>query len=365
MKALATFFGIALAYFLIGHAGLTLASGEGGSSSAIFPAAGVATACLILAGPRYWPAVWIGAFALNYFNFRHHLPLLSDHKTILAAAAIASGSTLQDALIACIALKIHLTGRGMNCGQRTVVAVCWTFVLCLIASTVGVSALVMFAGMPVKAIGNAWVTWTLGDYAGIVIFGIMIVDWLPLVRRWRVSIRPNNEATNALSAVFAVMIIGYVVFSALVPPNYSVAFFLLPPLGWMAFCFARRWVTLALALVTLVTVHGTIVGHGSFATQDTGARLIILQLYLVVIALNTLLISAVSTDRDEGMKLLKIQSAAFEYVAEDRANEIVELKRDALERELEQRELTHRIESTASYTVEIVEEIETMLEGKT
>ena len=55
---------IAALYFLVGKAGLSLAS-LNASSSPVWPAAGLALAALMLMGYRVWPGIFVGAFLVN------------------------------------------------------------------------------------------------------------------------------------------------------------------------------------------------------------------------------------------------------------------------------------------------------------
>ena len=74
-----TVLAVALAYFLLARLGLLLAS-VNPSASPVWPASGLALAAVLLAGPRIWPAVMIGAFAANATTdgtLRPHWPLPS------------------------------------------------------------------------------------------------------------------------------------------------------------------------------------------------------------------------------------------------------------------------------------------------
>src|SRR5438105_13925274 len=62
----------------------------GPSISPVWPPTGLAVAALVLLGPRYWPAILLGAFLAN----------APTSVPVLAAAGIACGSTAEAMLAA-------------------------------------------------------------------------------------------------------------------------------------------------------------------------------------------------------------------------------------------------------------------------
>ena len=83
---------VALAYALTGAAGLTMAIPPG-YASPVFPAAGLALACVLLFGRRALFGVWLGSALLN-LSHSYLIGTLSP-ATAAVDAAIATGSTLQ------------------------------------------------------------------------------------------------------------------------------------------------------------------------------------------------------------------------------------------------------------------------------
>src|SRR5678816_3480485 len=71
-------------YYLAGRLGLSLAFFHS-SVSPVWPPTGLAIAALLILGPRYWPGVTLGAFAVN-FATTGHLP---------SSLGIAAGNTVE------------------------------------------------------------------------------------------------------------------------------------------------------------------------------------------------------------------------------------------------------------------------------
>ncbi|MGR9014810.1 MAG: MASE1 domain-containing protein, partial [Gammaproteobacteria bacterium] len=79
-------------YCLLGIAGLQLAIPPG-YASAIFPAAGMGAAAILIGGYRLLPGIWLGSVSINLWVAWVHDGL--ELKSLLVAAVIALGSTLQ------------------------------------------------------------------------------------------------------------------------------------------------------------------------------------------------------------------------------------------------------------------------------
>ena len=83
------YLGLAVVYFLAGKFGLTLAF-LNAIASAVWPCTGIALAALLIFGILVWPAIFAGAFLVNF----------TSAGTALAALSIGAGNTLE-AVIGC------------------------------------------------------------------------------------------------------------------------------------------------------------------------------------------------------------------------------------------------------------------------
>src|SRR5438105_15775394 len=89
LRWLARALALAAAYFVVAKIGLRYAT-IGPSISPVWPPTGLAVAALVLLGPRYWPAILLGAFVAN----------ATPSLPVLAAAGIACGNTAEAILAA-------------------------------------------------------------------------------------------------------------------------------------------------------------------------------------------------------------------------------------------------------------------------
>src|SRR5688572_8445893 len=88
---------LALAYFAAGWLGHYLAVPPA-DVSPDWPPSGIALAGLLLLGPRVWPGVWLGAFAINLLTITVPGESLGLGRALFTSAVISAGATFQAAL---------------------------------------------------------------------------------------------------------------------------------------------------------------------------------------------------------------------------------------------------------------------------
>lgn len=167
-------------YAFFGWLGLRLAVPPG-YATLIWPASGIAVSALLLFGQRLWPGVFVGSFAVNAV-VGEALGVDGPNWTAFAVAvSIAAGSTLQSIL------AVHLVRRrfGLPLVIDTMRAIVLFLLLaallpCLIGASVGVASLLGAGVTPLSTAANNWITWWIGDVAGI-----LIVLPLTLISPWR------------------------------------------------------------------------------------------------------------------------------------------------------------------------------------
>ncbi len=165
----------ALAYFAAGRLALLLAIPPG-FATAIWPAAGIAVAVLLLYGYRYWPAIALGSFLVNIPLD----PLLSGGQAPLLASIqlpffIASGAALQ-ALVSVWLLRrfVHYPVRLDTTGSvlKFIVVVCGAG--SMVSATVGVLALLQAGQLLLSEAPFNWFTWWVGDGLGVLLVSTLI-----------------------------------------------------------------------------------------------------------------------------------------------------------------------------------------------
>ena len=229
---------VAAAYFATARVGLLFAM-PGGHVTPVWPPSGLALAAARIFGRRIWPGVWLGSFGANLWDFLHapgEVPVLAS---FIAAAGIGAGGA------ATAALGAELLRRFVGAGYpiERVRDVCAFMGLggvisCLLSATNGVAWLCLGVFAPWSAYGSIWLTWWLGDTAGVFVFASLLLAWIVPA-----SI-PHRPRWAEAGVCFALLLAaGYIVFigdPAQTLSGRHFTFVIIPFLVWPALRFGPR-----------------------------------------------------------------------------------------------------------------------------
>jgi len=279
VSRLALFAAIALVYFAAGRIGLSLAS-VNESATAVWPPAGIAVGALIVLGLRMWPAVAAGAYAVN----------LATSGSVLVALGIAAGNTLEAMAAAWLVLRY---ARGRAAFERTPDIARFTalaaFAATTIAATIGTLVLLAAGLGTVEEAGSIWLTWWLGDAAGILVVTPVIVTWHFRREGWTAAL-----SAEALALALAVVITALVVFgeSPVGTRHLPLQFVTVPLLLWSAFRFGSFATAVAGATLSLIAIVGTLEGVGPFVGGSSNESLLFAQGFSSIIGIVMLCVAA-------------------------------------------------------------------------
>src|SRR6266481_6953409 len=159
--------GLAVLYFFAGKVGLRLAIVHP-SATAVWPGTGIALAAILLLGPRVWPGIFLGAFAVN----------LTTAGSILSSLGIASGNTLEAVIGAYLVMRF---ANGRKVFDRAEDIFKFALLACILATTVGASAgaasLFLTGFSRAMQLEQLWLTWWLGDMTGAILVTPCFLLW--------------------------------------------------------------------------------------------------------------------------------------------------------------------------------------------
>ena len=294
---------VVLLYLATGHVGLQVEP-VNTFATLLWAPSGIALAALILGGYRLWWAVALGAFLVN----------MSVGANPSTALLIAAGNTLE-AFAAAYALRTY--------GGFSPLFTRWrdSFALVLaglsapvVAATIGVSSLVLGGTVPFSAFGATWTAWWLGDVAGILTVAPLLLKWLS---------RPYFGRTRAQYLEFVCISLVTVTTAVIVFGTFlPFAYFVIVPLAWTALRTGPRGTTLAVFLVSLVAVLGTLSGRGPFSGIPDG--LFYMEIFLATVSGIFLIFVAVVEEMREAQKLAtkhvsELERALERVSSEDKA----------------------------------------------
>lgn len=286
-ELLASCLGVALAYLVAGKAGLALAFVQA-NASPLWPAAGIALAALVAGGTRLWPGVFLGSFAAN---------LLTPGTPAAAAALIAAGSTA-----AAIAGAVLVGRRGkFDAALRSWpdllgLAVFGTLVGPLVSASNGTLQIWTWGMAPRAALPEIWFIWFAGDAAGTLLVAPLALVWWGRRAKIRVVLPSLEAIVLGAGATLTAALVFFLPVSA--SPLAPGAAFLVFPFGaWAALRLGLRGTTLFSLTVAILAVAGTLRHTGPFAAAAEEGELLLLQLFVVALALSSLLLAGLMEER--------------------------------------------------------------------
>jgi len=257
------------------------------SASPFWPPTGIAIVTLLLLDLRYWPAIFAGAFLVN----------LTTAGSALTSLGIAAGNSLE-ALAATYLVSRFANGKGVFDRTRDILrfALYGGILSTAVAATFGVTSLALGGFVPWYHYGIVWRTWWLGDAAGALVFTPFLLLWCGNPQ-WKWS---KPQFIEAAALLVSTLLISGIVFGPLLHQqvrNDPWTFLCTPFLIWAAFRFGPREASAIICMVCAIAVVGTTHGYGPFARQSPNDSLLLLQLFLSIQALMTLVFAAEVSER--------------------------------------------------------------------
>ena len=318
-------------YFVTGKLGLKLAFVHA-SATAVWAPTGIALAAFLVLGYGVWPGILVGAFLVN----------LTTAGSVATSIGIAIGNTLEGVVGAHL---VNRFARGRNAFHRaqdvflfvTLAAVVSTTV----SSTLGVTSLCLGGFANWAKYGSIWFTWWLGDAVGGLVVAPLLILWF---EDHRVSWK-GVQGIESIVFLLCLVLVGDAVFGGLTPfgvDSYPLEFLCVPFLVWAALRFEQRDAMTAVFLLSGIALWGTLHGLGPFARETQNESLLLLQAFMGTLAVMTLALAAVASERRQVEEALRTSQGGLELQIQKRT-EALSKAIEALKADINERK---RVEAT-------------------
>ena len=253
----------------------------------VWPPTGIALAALLVFGHRVWPGIFAGAFLAN----------ATAAEPLATAAGIALGNTLEAVVAAGLLRAVGFRPSLERLRDVLALAVFAAALSPVIAATIGVVSLAAGGVQPWSAFRSLWWVWWVGDAMGALVIAPALLVWSapsPLGRDHR---RPVEAAVLLVSAI----LMSVAVFAngpGARAPGYPLYYMMFPLVVWAALRFGQRATTAVVLIASAIAIWSTVHERGPFAVGVVGESLILLQLFMAVVAVTTMLLAAGITERD-------------------------------------------------------------------
>ncbi len=267
---------IGAAYFLANKAALFFPDAES-VLTAVWPAAGIGLAALLLSPRRLWPGIALAIFlAGNLANLVSGRPLVNSLGFMAANVLESLGSAW---------LMTRLCGGGVRFARTREV-------LALLLAALGVNAATALAGAGTAALAGLspfwefWETWYVADGLGMFLVAPLLVAWLGPRNGDARLVSPRWAESAAFLALWT-----YDSLASLAPQSPSTLFtpqpyLLVALLAWPALRLGLRTLTLALALLAAIAVlHSRLGATALFpGSVDPTDQLLMVQVFVGSVA---------------------------------------------------------------------------------
>ncbi|MEZ5672082.1 MAG: MASE1 domain-containing protein [Thiotrichaceae bacterium] len=301
----------ALSYFVSAHLGLWLASLPG-DITPVWPPSGVALAIIIIGGNRMAIGVMLGVFCTELSV--HEISFIG----MVIAFCIALVNTLEPLLAAWLIRRFApaaVSHEILNYSHNV-------FILAIVAITASIpSALIGTTTIVISGVAtwslylDIWLTWWRSVITGIILFTPLLLIWQHPIKLKELGYSTGLEII-AFSAVL--MAISFLAFGY----HYAIEYSYLLLLMWSVFRLGRHVTSLSIVIISMMAVIFTTQGMGPFVYQSLNESLLLLQSFMASIALSTLFLSAVLTERRQALSTLQQYTDGLEQIIDERTVEL-------------------------------------------
>jgi len=259
----------------------------------IWPPTGIALVTFVILGRRMWPAIALGALAVN-------LPI---GPSPLGAALIAAGNTLAPMVAAELLRRAHFHP-SLDRMRDAVAIVFLAGVLGMtISATVGTAVLVLFGSVPVSRLASTWAVWWAGDAMGVVLVAPLLLSFVP---------RPGLRAlswTARIELFVMLTAIGAITFY-LFQNQYRLEYLVLPLIAVAAWRFRLQGAAPAALIASLVAALSAVHGDGPFASESLLEKMVTLQAFNVSVSMASFFLASFVVAREQREEMTTLYNSA-------------------------------------------------------
>jgi len=312
---------VAALYVISAHVGFLLKFNDI-NALPIWPPTGVAFALMLLLGYRIWPGIFIGSlitYSITFVNY--NIPI--DLNSISAISAITIANVVE-VLLGYFLYK-HLINEGTPYDRtgNTFKFLFISLVICLIGAGGYTGSLGMLGAINPYGLKVSFITSYLGSLTGLLLFTNLILSWVKGKTHWRLS--PVSVA-EAVISLFLVGLLFYLVEtqSLSVAVERSFPFIIIPFLLWVSFRSTIQSATTFVLAISLFSVYVTTHGIGPFILDNSQNSIFLLQIFISVIGISTVILSSSVFERTEAKKKVEDFNETLEEAVVKRTKELDE-----------------------------------------
>jgi signal transduction histidine kinase len=302
---------IAFLFYLSAWLGYILTF-EGTNALPTWPPSGIAFALIILLGRSAWPGIMIGSLLANIMAYWNNgsMPVQS---VILVSGLTAAANTCE-ALVGNFLVKQWIRDdypfkNATNAFRFLFV----TLFMCSVGAAIGISGLYFNAVIKPDQLLAAAASWWVGNIVGILLFTPFILSCAYFVKLKFSSDRVFEIGVFLIFASTTFFLMQLKSFNPTL--ERALPFLVLPFLLWLAFRFELVIAMAGVLMISMVSIFVTIENAGPFVLSAPEYSMLLLQIYIGVTSVSTLVLSATVRERmDAQRKLIDFNESLEERI---------------------------------------------------
>lgn len=189
----------------------------------------------------------------------------------------------------------------------------------MLSATFAITSVCLVQFIPWTGYGDAWLTWWLASMLAHLLFTPPLLLWRSK-SSWKLGSR--SQFCGMILALGLSLVISWAVFIQSYPIEYA----FLPVLIWSVFRFGRVFTSVVVCIISVMAIVMTSRGLGSFVTNSPTGSLLLLQSFVAVCSITTLVLGAVIQERRAAELALERTLNSLEQQVEERTAELQESK---------------------------------------
>ncbi|WP_016949612.1 MASE1 domain-containing protein [Anabaena sp. PCC 7108] len=279
-------------------------------STVLWPSSGIYMAGMFLFDFSFLPAIFLSEIIVNtwlYHNYNHGK---------LIALVISLTDTLDPVIIYLLVNKFIPNRNFLEKTQDIFKFIGIVLSECFITSNIAAGFLYITKATSWDAYALIWWGWWISISLAILVISPTLLIWIkPFKHQQKL---PSSGKIELFLIIVIVGIISKISFGLGYPLEYT----FLPILIWCAFRFRLQETTLITLLINSLAVWGVVSGTGSFHRPSTIASMVLLQSFIGVFALTSLVLSAAVREKWWAEFRLKQANETLEEKVEERTLEL-------------------------------------------
>jgi len=266
---------------------------------------GMALAMMILLGYRVWPGVLIASL-ITYSVVFINQGVTMNTNAVLAISSIAMANVVE----ALVGYRLYnmFIGNNITPYERTSNTFKFLFItlgIALIGSIVYTFNINGFLHSSELLGSKTFLFNYLAEVSGLWLITSFILSWTKGRTHWKITWWSATEAVFYTTAIALILIIMNRQDLSMALER-SFPFLIIPFLLWVAFRSSIQAASTVVLAISLYSIYITILGSGPFMVgADQQGSLLLLQLFVIVIAVTTVILSAAVYERTEAKRKLE------------------------------------------------------------